>query len=90
MAAVCRIFLETEQAKVHRAERNEAARRGGDDPGANRGLEGEPERELQLPGSTERVDARSHSHAVHIVVQTSSAVDLTSGSRHESIQRGTW
>src|SRR5450631_1582895 len=51
-------------------------------------LEGEPQPELQLPGRAERVDACSYPNAVNVVAQTSSAVDLTGGSRQQSIERG--
>jgi hypothetical protein len=44
-------------------------------------LEREPQPELQLPGSTEGVDACSHPDAVHVVACASSAVNLPGGSR---------
>jgi len=50
-------------------------------------LEGEPQPELDLPGSTERVDARSHPDAVHVVPFASSAVNLPRGSRQKAIER---
>src|SRR5450631_1598914 len=51
-------------------------------------LEGEPQPELQLPGSGERAAACSYPTAVHVVAQTSSAVALTAGSRQQSSERG--
>ena len=44
-------------------------------------LEREPQPELQLPGSTEGVDACSQPDAVHVVACASSAVSLPGGSR---------
>ena len=50
-------------------------------------LEGEPQPELDLSGSTERVDACSYPNAVHVVSCASGSVDLSRGSRQQSIQR---
>src|SRR5271166_3133330 len=50
-------------------------------------LEREPQPEFQLPGGTEGVDACSHPDAVHVVACASSAVNLSRGSRQQSVER---
>ena len=50
-------------------------------------LEREPQPELQLPGSTEGVDACSHPDAVHVVACASGAINLSRASSQQSIER---
>jgi len=51
-------------------------------------LEGEPQPELDLPGGTERVNSRSDPNTVHVVPGRSGSIDLSRGSRQQSIERG--
>ena len=51
-------------------------------------LEGKPEPELYLSGSTERVDASSHPHAVYVVSRARGSVDLPRSARQQPVQRG--
>jgi hypothetical protein len=50
--------------------------------------EGETQPEFDLSWSTERMDARAPSDAVHIVASGGSSVDLSRCSRQQSIERG--
>jgi hypothetical protein len=51
-------------------------------------LEGEPQSELDLPGGAERVNACSYPDAVYVVPGGSGSIDLSRGSRQQSIERG--
>ena len=51
-------------------------------------LEREPQPELQLPGGAERVNACSYPNAVYVVTGGSGPIDLSRGSRQQSIERG--
>jgi hypothetical protein len=50
-------------------------------------LESEPQPELDLAGGAEQVDACSYPNAVYVVPGGSGSIDLSRGSRQQSIER---
>jgi hypothetical protein len=53
-------------------------------------LEGETHPEFDLPRSTERVDAGTDSHAVHILPSVCGAVDLSCAPSQQSVECSPW